>query len=160
MFIERALQFGRMFRAVNKNFLVTLLIFNMVISVVTIVAVQSVFAAAAAPTTRDNKTRGGTFANMTFLGNMMPRKNVTMPGGNMTFGASIQNAKMHLTEAIMDLKSGNTKGAAMEMILTTQSIRLHEQELKVMMMEVKNMMTNMKNASSGNGSSKVTSKIV
>ena len=62
----------------------------------------------------------------------------------MTFGASLQNAKMHLTEAIMDLNNGNTKGAAMEMNLTAQSIRLHEQELKVMMMEIKNMMTAMK----------------
>ncbi len=58
----------------------------------------------------------------------------------MTFGASLQNAKMHLTEAIMDLKSGNTKGAAMEMNLTAQNIKMHEQELKVMMMQVKNMM--------------------
>lgn len=67
----------------------------------------------------------------------------------MTFGSSLQNAKMHLTEAIMDLKNGNTKGAAMEMNQTAQSIRLHEQELKVMMMEVKHMLTNMKNASGG-----------
>ena len=72
---------------------------------------------------------------------------MTMPGGNMTFGASLQNAKMHLTEAIMDLNNGNTKGAAMEMNLTAQSIRLHEQELKVMMMEIKNMMTAMKASS-------------
>jgi hypothetical protein len=92
-------------------------------------------------------SHGGTFANMTFLGNMMPRKNMTMPGGNMTFGASLQNAKMHLTEAIMDLNNGNTKGAAMEMNLTAQSIRLREQELKVMMMEIKNMMTAMKASS-------------
>jgi flagellar basal body rod protein FlgB len=81
---------------------------------------------------------------MTFLGNMMPRKNMTMPGGNMTFGASLQNAKMHLTEAINDLKNGNTKGAAMEMNLTAQNIKMHEQELRVMMMQVKNMMTDMK----------------
>jgi hypothetical protein len=46
---------------------------------------------------------GGTGGNMTFLGNMMPKKNMTMPGGNMTFGASLQNAKMHLMEAIMVL---------------------------------------------------------
>ena len=63
-----------------------------------------------------------------------------MPRRNVTFGASLPNAKMQLTEAIMDLKSGNTKGAAMEMNQTAQSIRLHEQELKVVMMEVKNMM--------------------
>ena len=89
--------------------------------------------------------------NMTFVGNMMPRKNMTMPGGNMTFGASLQAAKMHLTEAIMDLKSGSTKGAAIEINQTTHSIKLHEQELKVMMMQVKNMMTNTKKAGSGSG---------
>jgi len=83
----------------------------------------------------------------------MPKKNMTMPGGNMTFGSSLQNAKMHLTEAIMDLKSGNPKGAAMELNQTAQSIRLHEQELKIMMMQVKNMMTNMKE-SGNNATSK------
>lgn len=86
-------------------------------------------------------TGGG---NMTFLGNMMPKKNMTMPGGNMTFGASLQNAKMHLMEAIMDLKSGNTKGAMMEMNLTDKGIKMHEQEIKSMMMEVRSMMAQMK----------------
>jgi hypothetical protein len=122
--------------------------------VTVVVAVQSAFATTA--TTGDNKTKGGTFANMTFLGNMMRVKNMTMPGGNMTFGSSLQNAKMHLTEAIMDLKSGNTTGAAMEMNQTAQSIRLHEQELKIMMIQVKNMMTNMTVA--GTGSNNLTSK--
>jgi hypothetical protein len=75
---------------------------------------------------------------------MMPRKNMTMPGGNLTFGASLQNAKMYLTEAIVDLKIGNIKGAAMELNLTAQNIKMHEQELKIMIMQVKNMMTNMK----------------
>jgi len=46
----------------------------------------------------------------------------------MTFGASLQNAKMHLTEAIIDLKNGNTKGAMTEMNLTDQAIKAHEQE--------------------------------
>jgi len=147
MFSAWALQTGPMFRVVNKDFLITLLIFNSLISLVTIVAAQSVFAA----TIRDNKTSGSNFVNMTFLGNMMPRKNMTMPGGNMTFGASLQAAKMHLTEAIMDLKSGSTKGAAIEINQTTHSIKLHEQELKVMMMQVKNMMTNTKKAGSGSG---------
>jgi hypothetical protein len=62
----------------------------------------------------------------------------------MTFGTSLQNAKMHLMEAIMDLKSGNTKGAMVEMNLTDQGIKTHEQEIKTMMMEVKNMMAEMK----------------
>lgn len=87
---------------------------------------------------------GGTGGNMTFLGNMMPKKNMTMPGGNMTFGTSLQNAKMHLMEAIMDLKSGNTKGTMMEMNLTDQAIKMHEQEIKSMMMEVRSMMAQMK----------------
>ena len=56
------------------------------------------------PSNQTSLSRGGTGGgNMTFVGNMMPRKNMTMPGGNMTFGASLQNAKMHLKEAIMDL---------------------------------------------------------
>jgi hypothetical protein len=82
--------------------------------------------------------------NMTFVGNMMPRKNMTMPGGNMTFGASLQNAKVHLTEAMMDLRIGDANGAAKELNLTAQAISMHEKELKIMMMEVKNMMTNLK----------------
>lgn len=67
-----------------------------------------------------------------------------MSGGNMTFGASLQNAKMHLTEARMDLKNGNTEGAMMELNLTDQGIKMHEQEIKSMMMELKIMMVQMK----------------
>jgi len=121
------------------------------ISVATILVAQSVFAISSSESTstfiipgyKDNGSTTTT-TNMTFLGNMMPKKNMTMPRGNMTFGASLQNAKMHLTEAIMDLKSGNTRGAAMELNLTAQDIMMHEKELKIMMMQVKNMMTNMK----------------
>ena len=87
--------------------------------------------------------RGG---NMTFVGNMMSGKNMTMPGGNMTFGASLQNAKMHLMEAMMDLKGGYLKAAMMELNLTDQGIKMHEQEIKNMMMEVKSIMTKMKEA--------------
>ena len=91
--------------------------------------------------------------NMTFVGNMMHRKNMMMPGGNMTFGASLQNAKMHLMEAIMDLKTGDTKGATMELNLAGQGIKMHEQEMKIMMMGVKSMMMKMK----GNVTSSPTS---
>src|SRR5215469_17916400 len=132
--------------------MLTLSLLIMGISVATILVAQSVFAISSSESTstfiipgyKDNGTQLPLTTNMTFLGNMMPKKNMAMPGGNMTFGASLQNAKMHLTEAIMDLKSGNTKGAAMELNLTAQDIRMHEKELKIMMMQVKNMMTNMK----------------
>ena len=135
--------------AINKIML-TSIILTIGISLVTITFVISVFATSTFTNTSailDNKSNGRaitTTTNMTFLGNMMPRKNMTMPGGNITFGASLQNAKMHLTEAIIDLKTGNTKEAAMELNLTAQNIRMHDQELKIMMMQVKNMMTNMK----------------
>ena len=104
-------------------------------------------------TSGKNMTMPG--GNMTFVGNMMPRKNMTMPGGNMTFGTSLQNAKMHLMEAIMDLKAGNTKGTMMELNLTAQGIKMHEQEIKSMMMGVKSMMMGMKgNATSPSTMSK------
>lgn len=159
MISEQVFQIGLLFRPISSNkLLISLLIFFILSSMIAVVvAVQSAFATTA--TTGDNKTNGSTVANMTFLGNMMRGNNMTMPGGNMTFGSSLQNAKMHLTEAIMDLKSGNTKGAAMEMNQTAQSIRLYEQELKIMMMQVKNMMTNMTVAGSGS-SNNVTSKNV
>jgi hypothetical protein len=159
MISEQVFQIGLLFRPISSNkLLISLLIFFFLSSMIAVVvAVQSAFATTA--TTGDNKTNGGTVANMTFLGNMMRGNNMTMPGGNMTFGSSLQNAKMHLTEAIMDLKSGNTKGASMEMNQTAQSIRLYEQELKIMMMQVKSMMTNMTVAGSGS-SNNVTSKNV
>jgi hypothetical protein len=80
---------------------------------------------------------GGSGGNMTFIGNLTGGKSMPMPGGNMTFGASLQNTKMHLTEAILDLKTGNTKGAMMELSLTDKSLNMHEQEIKSMVMEVK-----------------------
>lgn len=51
---------------------------------------------------------------------------------------------MHLTEATIDLKTGDTKGTAKELNLTAQAISMHEKELKIMMMQVKDMMTNLK----------------
>ena len=52
-----------------------------------------------------------------------------MPGGNMTFGSSLDNAKMHLMEAIMDLNEGDIKGAIMQLNMTDQGIKMHEKEM-------------------------------
>jgi hypothetical protein len=81
---------------------------------------------------------------MTFVGNMTGGRSMMMPGGNMTFVASLQNAKMHLMEAIMDLKTGNTKAAMMYMNLTAHDIKMHEQEIRGMMIDVKSMTEHMK----------------
>jgi len=59
-----------------------------------------------------------------------------MPGGLMTFGSSLDNARMHLLEAIMDIKKGNIKGAIMQLNMTDQGIKMHEKE----MMDMKNSM--------------------
>jgi hypothetical protein len=64
-------------------------------------------------------------------------KNMTMPGGNMTFGSSLNNAKMHLMEAIMDLNEGNIKGAIMQLNMTDEGIKMHEKEMMEMMKIVK-----------------------
>ena len=64
-------------------------------------------------------------------------KSMMIPGGNMTFGSSLENAKMHLMEASMDLKNGDTKGATMQLNMTDQAIKLHERELESMMLTMK-----------------------
>jgi len=130
MFSKQPMETPLRFQIFITGFLLTLLTVNIVTPVQLILAMVG-------------NTSGGT-GNMTFVGNMTGGKSMRMPGGNMTFGVSLQNAKMHLTEAIMDLKSGNTKGAMTEMNLTAQSINTHEQEIKGMMMEVKSMMEQMK----------------
>jgi hypothetical protein len=60
-----------------------------------------------------------------------------MPGGNMTFGSSLDSAKMHLMEAIMDLNAGDIKGAFMQLNMTEQGIKMHEKEMLEMMNSMK-----------------------
>jgi hypothetical protein len=60
-------------------------------------------------------------------------KSMTMPGENMTFGSSLDNALMHLDQAIMNLNDGNIKGAMMQLNMTGESISLHENEMMEMM---------------------------
>jgi len=54
---------------------------------------------------------------------------LTMPGTNMTFGVPLDNAKMHLLEAEMDLKEDNIVGALIQLNLTSEAIKMHEKEL-------------------------------
>ena len=60
-----------------------------------------------------------------------------MPGGTMTFGSSLDNARMHLMEAIMDLNEGDIKGAIMQLNMTDQGIKMHEKEMMDMMKSMK-----------------------
>jgi hypothetical protein len=62
-----------------------------------------------------------------------------LPGSNMTFGSSLDNAKMHLMEAIMDIDDNNIDGALMQLNMTTNDIKMHEQEMADMMLMINKM---------------------
>jgi len=70
-----------------------------------------------------------------------------IPGGNMTFGSSLDNAKMHLMEAIMDLNEGDIKGAIMQLNMTDLGIKMHEKDMMDMMKSMRpNMSTTISKA--------------
>ena len=62
-----------------------------------------------------------------------------LPGSNMTFGSSLDNAKMHLMEAIVDIEDNNTGGALMQLNMTSKDIKMHEQEMADMMLMMNKM---------------------
>ena len=62
-----------------------------------------------------------------------------LPGSNMTFGSSLDNAKMHLIEAIVDIEDNNIDGALMQLNMTSKDIKMHEQEMADMMLMMNKM---------------------
>ncbi len=62
-----------------------------------------------------------------------------LPGSNMTFGSSLDNAKMHLMEAIVDIEDNNIDGALMQLNMTSKDIKMHEQEMADMMLMINKM---------------------
>src|SRR5687768_3476187 len=62
-----------------------------------------------------------------------------LPGSNMTFGSSLDNAKMHLMEAIVDIEDNNIDGALMQLNMTSKDIKMHEQEVADMMLMMNKM---------------------
>jgi hypothetical protein len=63
-----------------------------------------------------------------------------LPGSNMTFGSSLDNAKMHLMEAIMDIEDNNIDGALMQLNMTSNYIKMHEYEMADMMLMINKML--------------------
>ena len=59
-----------------------------------------------------------------------------LPGTNMTFASSLENAKMHLMEAIMDIENNNIDGALMQLNMTGNDIKMHEREMADMMLMI------------------------
>lgn len=72
-------------------------------------------------------------------GSINKSDSMMLPGKNMTFGVSLDNAKMHLMEAIMDLKENNIDGALIQLNITSDNINTHEQEMSDMMKMMDNM---------------------
>lgn len=79
----------------------------------------------------------GLSVNDTQNASAVNNQSMMMPGGTMTFGSSLDNARMHLMEAIMDLNEGNIKGAIMQLNMTDQGIKMHEKEMMDMMNSMK-----------------------
>jgi hypothetical protein len=78
------------------------------------------------------------FISETF-GSIQDNVSLMMPGFNMTFGSSLDNAKMHLMEAVMDLEEGNIKGALIQLNLTQDGIKMHEKQMMDMMNMIRTM---------------------
>jgi hypothetical protein len=76
-------------------------------------------------------------ANDTQNESAVDNQTMMMPGRTMTFGSSLDNARMHLMEAIMDLNEGDIKGAIMQLNMTDQGIKMHEKEMMDMMNSMK-----------------------
>lgn len=66
-------------------------------------------------------------------GSINKSDSMMLPGKNMTFGVSLDNAKMHLMEARMDLKENDIDGALMQLNMTNHNINIHEKEMADMM---------------------------
>ena len=62
-----------------------------------------------------------------------------LPGSNMTFVSSMDNAKMHLMYAIIDIENNKIDGALMQLNMTTNDIKIHEQEMADMMLMINKM---------------------
>jgi hypothetical protein len=62
-----------------------------------------------------------------------------LPGSNMTFVSSLDNAKMHLMEAIIDIENNNIDGALMQLNMTGNDIKMHEREMADMMLMINKM---------------------
>jgi hypothetical protein len=87
-------------------------------------------------------TKGAVFSQDLSVNNIQNKSAIAnqtmmMSGGLMTFGSSLDNARMHLMEAIMDIKEGNIKGAIMQLNMTDQGIKMHEKEMLAMKNSIK-----------------------
>ena len=106
----------------------SLLVIAIGLNILTVVTSSFVFSQD--PSTNDVKNSSA-ITNQTMM----------MRGGAMTFGSSLDNARMHLLEAIMDIKEGNIKGAIIQLNMTDQGIKMHEKEMMDMKTSMKEVLS-------------------
>ena len=105
---------------------ITISVLVIAIGVTVLLAVTSKVTFSQVPSVND------TSVNDTRNKSAVDNQTMMMLAGAMTFGSSLDNARMHLMEAIMDLNEGDIKGAIMQLNMTDQGIKMHEKEMMVM----------------------------
>ena len=119
---------------------ITISVLVIAIGVTVLLAVTSKVTFSQVPSVND------TSVNDTQNKSAVDNQTMMMLAGTMTFGSSLDNARMHLMEAIMDLNEGDIKGAIMQLNMTDQGIKMHEKEMMVMKNSMKpNMSTTTSN---------------
>jgi hypothetical protein len=106
---------------------------SLIIFVLVLISINSLSIKVLALT--EDPTTNTPYDNELITGN----NSIMLPGSNMTFGSSLDNAKMHLMEAIMDLEDNNIEGALMQLNMTGNDIKMHEHEMADMMFMINKM---------------------
>jgi hypothetical protein len=114
---------------------ITISVLVIAIGVTVLLAVTSKVTFSQGPSVNDTQNKSA-----------VDNQTMMMLAGTMTFGSSLDNARMHLMEAIMDLNEGDIKGAIMQINMTDQGIKMHEKEMMIMKNSMKpNMSTTISN---------------
>ena len=106
---------------------------SLIIFVLALISINSLSIKVLALT--EDPTTNTPYQNELITGN----NSIMLPGSNMTFGSSLDNAKMHLMEAIMDLEDNNIEGALMQLNMTSNDIKMHEHEMADMIFMINKM---------------------
>ncbi|MGE5634572.1 MAG: hypothetical protein ACM3VV_05025 [Deltaproteobacteria bacterium] len=106
---------------------------SLIIFVLVLISINSLSIKVLALT--EDPTTNTPYDNELITGN----NSIMLPGSNMTFGSSLDNAKMHLMEAIMDLEDNNIEGALMQLNMTSSDIKMHEHEMADMIFMINKM---------------------
>jgi len=122
----------------SSQMTIKVLVIALGLSVLIVVTSNVIFSQGPSSNDTQNKSAiANQISNDTQNKSAIANQTMMIPRGAMTFGSSLDNAKMHLMEAIMDIKEGNIKGAIMQLNMTNQGIEMHEKEMMDMKKSMK-----------------------